>query len=134
MCLGGGMGGWCVMGEIRWKLKVMFLNNDTLNTIEAQYGSKTEDIIHQFELFLGCQLFTKLPRPISDCHSVNSPPSSSSRTSNPMVLKSAFLYLLNLLLTFPKLIVLFFIPNQHPYFSLLWKFFIHEYLYSEHTL
>lgn len=43
------------MGEIRWKLKVMFLNNDTLNTIEAQYGSKTEDIIHQFELFL-CQL------------------------------------------------------------------------------
>lgn len=40
------------MGEIRWKLKVMFLNNDTLNTIEAQYGSKTEDIIHQFELFL----------------------------------------------------------------------------------
>lgn len=43
---------WVVMGEIRWKLKVMFLNNDTLNTIEAQYGSKTADIIHQFELFL----------------------------------------------------------------------------------
>lgn len=57
---GGGGREMVVMGEIRWKLKVMFLNNDTLNTIEAQYGSKTEDIIHQFELFLStAQLFIK---------------------------------------------------------------------------
>lgn len=84
LCVGcrGGVG-MVVMGEIRWKLKVMFLNNDTLNTIEAQYGSKTEDIIHQFELFSLHNSKHSKERD-SDCHSVNSPPST-------LVLKSAFL-------------------------------------------